>query len=70
MGMDMKGIVGKDIESGNEKLTLALLSQLMRNDIFNFIKNIKSDGKEITPDFMIEWANKKVSFFLFFFFYL
>jgi hypothetical protein len=60
LGLSMKGICGKDIEEGRENLTLALLGQLMRYDIFNFLKNLKYQGKEVTEAFMVDWANSRV----------
>eukprot|EP01119_Soliformovum_irregulare_P009434 TRINITY_DN2274_c0_g1_i1.p1 TRINITY_DN2274_c0_g1~~TRINITY_DN2274_c0_g1_i1.p1 ORF type:complete len:1305 (+),score=383.43 TRINITY_DN2274_c0_g1_i1:1367-5281(+) len=61
LGLPLPGICGKDIEQGHQQLTRALLSQLMRYDLLNFLKNIKFDGNDITEPMMIEWANKKVA---------
>lgn len=60
MGLQLKGICGKDIEEGRENLTLSLLSQLMRYDIFNLLNNLKYNGEEVTENTLIEWANAKV----------
>lgn len=72
LGISMKGIVGKDIEEGNDKLTKGLENlrfcsligkacvwQLMRYDVFNFLKSLRSGG-EITEEYIVDWANKRV----------
>jgi plastin-1 len=60
IGLQLKGICGKDIEEGRENLTLSLLGQLMRFDIFNLLNNLKYNGVEVTETTLIEWANVKV----------
>jgi len=48
-----------DIKSGTPKLILAIVWQLMRLQILNILKEL-GDGKAVTENDMIEWANKKV----------
>uniref|UniRef100_A0A2P2IX20 Uncharacterized protein MANES_12G054300 n=1 Tax=Rhizophora mucronata TaxID=61149 RepID=A0A2P2IX20_RHIMU len=56
-------IAGNDIVQGNKKLTLAFLWQLMRCNILQLLKNLRSHshGKEITDADILQWANTKVS---------
>ncbi|KAH0908521.1 hypothetical protein HID58_031842 [Brassica napus] len=55
-------IAGNDIVQGNKKLILAYLWQLMRYNILQLLKNLRShsNGKEITDVDILEWANAKV----------
>ncbi|KAJ4954349.1 hypothetical protein NE237_011132 [Protea cynaroides] len=55
-------IAGNDIVQGNKKLILAFLWQLMRYNILQLLKNLRSHShkKEITDADILEWANKKV----------
>ncbi|KAL6608034.1 hypothetical protein ACP70R_041097 [Stipagrostis hirtigluma subsp. patula] len=55
-------IAGTDIVQGNKKLILAFLWQLMRYNILQLLKNLRfhSNGKEITDNDILAWANKKV----------
>ncbi|XP_020171691.1 fimbrin-2 isoform X1 [Aegilops tauschii subsp. strangulata] len=55
-------IAGHDIVQGNKKLILAFLWQLMRYNILQLLKNLRfhSNGKEITDNDILLWANKKV----------
>ncbi|CAL4963454.1 unnamed protein product [Urochloa decumbens] len=55
-------IAGNDIVQGNKKLILAFLWQLMRYNILQLLKNLRfhSNGKEITDNDILAWANKKV----------
>jgi len=55
-------IAGNDIVQGNKKLILAFLWQLMRYNILQLLKNLRfhSNGKEITDNDILVWANKKV----------
>jgi hypothetical protein len=48
-----------DIKSGTPKLILAIVWQLMRLQILNILKEL-GDGKAVTENDMIEWANSKV----------
>jgi len=54
------GIGGEDINAGNKKLTLAVVWQMMRFFVLNFLKTISKGGKEITEDGIVRWANEKV----------
>jgi len=51
------GIGGQDIVDGNKNLTLALIWQLMRLHVISIIKSLSKDGKDITEDDMVRWAN-------------
>ncbi|CAO2177182.1 unnamed protein product [Urochloa humidicola] len=55
-------IAGNDIVQGNKKLILAFLWQLIRYNILQLLKNLRfhSNGKEITDNDILAWANKKV----------
>ncbi|KAI9120039.1 hypothetical protein K1719_009008 [Acacia pycnantha] len=55
-------VAGNDIVQGNKKLILAYLWQLMRYNILQLLKNLRSHshGKEITDADILEWANNKV----------
>ncbi|XP_062200465.1 fimbrin-2-like [Phragmites australis] len=55
-------IAGNDIVQGNKKLILAFLWQLMRYNILQMLRNLRfhSNGKEITDNDILAWANKKV----------
>jgi len=54
------GVGGQDIQSGNKKLTLAIVWQAMRHYVLNFLKHM-SKGKEVTEEDIIRWCNDKVS---------
>jgi len=54
------GIAGSDINDANKKLILALVWQMMRYFILNYLKRMSSGGKDITEDDIISWANSKV----------
>jgi plastin-1 len=51
------GIQGADITDGVKKLTLALVWQLMRDNIIQVLKSLSNDGKSVTDDDMVKWAN-------------
>jgi len=51
------GIGGTDIADGNKTLILALVWQLMRLHVISIIKSLSKDGKDITEDDMVRWAN-------------
>ncbi|XP_051134617.1 fimbrin-2 [Andrographis paniculata] len=55
-------IAGNDIVQGNKKLILAYLWQLMRYNMLQLLKNLRSHshGKEITDAHILTWANNKV----------
>jgi hypothetical protein len=54
------GIGGQDINAGNKKLTLAVVWQAMRYFVLNFLKKMSKNGREITEQEIISWANGKV----------
>jgi len=54
------GIGGTDIVDGNKNLTLALIWQLMRLHVISIIKSLSKDGKDITEEDMVHWANNTV----------
>jgi len=64
LGKDLKfslvGIGGQDIQTGNKKLTLAIIWQAMRMYVLNYLKTISKGGKDITEEDIINWANNKV----------
>ncbi|KAL5548515.1 hypothetical protein UlMin_003746 [Ulmus minor] len=53
---------GNDFVQGNKKLILAFLWQLMRFNILQLLKNLRSHslGKEMTDADILHWANRKV----------
>lgn len=56
-------VAGNDFVQGNKKLILAFLWQLMRFNMLQLLKNLRSrssQGKEITDADILKWANKKV----------
>ncbi|KAG7015552.1 Fimbrin-5 [Cucurbita argyrosperma subsp. argyrosperma] len=55
-------VAGNDIVQGNKKLILAFLWQLMRFNILQLLKNLRSysRGKEMTDGDILKWANSKV----------
>ncbi|XP_047979193.1 fimbrin-2-like, partial [Salvia hispanica] len=55
-------VAGNDIVQGNKKLILAYLWQLMRCNMLQLLKHLRSHshGKEITDADILEWANSKV----------
>ncbi|KAL8098695.1 fimbrin-4-like isoform X2 [Apium graveolens] len=55
-------VAGNDFVQGNKKLILAFLWQLMRFNMLQLLKNLRSrsQGKEITDTDILSWANDKV----------
>ncbi|KAL8226438.1 hypothetical protein R6Q57_016270 [Mikania cordata] len=53
-------IQGNDIVQGNKKLILAFLWQLMRYNMLQLLKHLRSRSHEITDDYILKWANRKV----------
>jgi len=56
-------IAGNDIVTGNKKLLLALVWQLMRFHTLKFLAEVqkkKFGGQEVTDAMIVEWANAKV----------
>jgi len=60
MHFSLVGIGGKDIQDGKKKLILALVWQLMRYHTIKFLSKLTMEGKTMTDDQIIEWANKRV----------
>jgi len=56
------GIAGSDIQAANKTLTLALVWQMMRFFILNYLNNISKSkgGKDITENDIVAWCNEKV----------
>ncbi|KAG4304782.1 hypothetical protein PORY_001835 [Pneumocystis oryctolagi] len=57
-GYSLVGIQGADIVDGSKTLTLALVWQLMRQNIIQTLKSLSKDGKDITDADMVSWCNK------------
>ncbi|KAL7590832.1 hypothetical protein Lser_V15G35594 [Lactuca serriola] len=57
-------VAGNDFVQGNKKLILAFLWQLMRFNMLQLLKNLRSHsngiGKEMTDSDILKWANRKV----------
>nr|XP_048336523.1 fimbrin-1-like isoform X1 [Ziziphus jujuba var. spinosa]XP_048336534.1 fimbrin-1-like isoform X1 [Ziziphus jujuba var. spinosa]XP_048336544.1 fimbrin-1-like isoform X1 [Ziziphus jujuba var. spinosa] len=55
-------VAGNDIVQGNKKLILAFLWQLMRFNMLQLLKNLRSHsrGKEMKDADILNWANRKV----------
>ncbi|KAE8675483.1 Fimbrin-3 [Hibiscus syriacus] len=53
---------GNDIVQGNKKLIVAFLWQLMRYNVLQILKSLRScsGGKDISNSYIIAWANRKV----------
>ncbi|XAR55300.1 hypothetical protein NMG60_11035337, partial [Bertholletia excelsa] len=62
LNLSLVNIAGNDIVQGNKKLIIAFLWQLMRFSMLGLLKNLRSysQGKEITDNDILNWANKKV----------
>ncbi|XP_011011608.1 PREDICTED: fimbrin-1-like [Populus euphratica] len=62
MKFSLVNVAGNDIVQGNKKLILAFLWQLMRYNMLQLLKNLRShsQGKEITDADILKWANNKV----------
>jgi len=66
LGKDLRfslvGIAGSDIQAANKTLTLALVWQMMRFFILNYLNNISKakGGKDITEADIVHWCNDKV----------
>lgn len=55
------GIQGADITDGNKKLILALVWQMMRDNVVQILESLSKNGKAISDQDMVEWANKTVA---------
>eukprot|EP01114_Cavostelium_apophysatum_P019727 TRINITY_DN6435_c0_g1_i2.p1 TRINITY_DN6435_c0_g1~~TRINITY_DN6435_c0_g1_i2.p1 ORF type:complete len:1368 (+),score=421.80 TRINITY_DN6435_c0_g1_i2:30-4133(+) len=53
-------IGGKDIHECNRKFLLSILWQCMRFHFFSILRNLRSEGKDITEADMLAWANSKI----------
>ncbi|KAL3364703.1 hypothetical protein AABB24_013471 [Solanum stoloniferum] len=60
--LSLVNVGGNDFVQGNKKLILAFLWQLMRFNMLQLLKNLRSRfrGKEIMDADILAWANKKV----------
>lgn len=57
VGYSLVGIQGADITDGNKKLTLSIVWQLMRDNITQILKSLSRDGRDVSDDDIINWAN-------------
>lgn len=55
------GVGGQDIYDGNLKLILAIVWQMMRFQVLTILKKLSKDGKPISEDQMISWANSQIA---------
>lgn len=62
MKFSLVNVGGNDFVQGNKKLILAFLWQLMRYNMLQLLKNLRShgQGKEITDRDILKWANMKI----------
>ncbi|KAK1416644.1 hypothetical protein QVD17_25759 [Tagetes erecta] len=62
LNFSLVNVAGADIVSGNKKLIIAFLWQLMRFSMLQLLKNLRThgQGKEITDADILQWANMKV----------
>ncbi|XP_021989518.1 fimbrin-5-like [Helianthus annuus] len=62
LNFSLANVVGDDIVSGNKKLIIAFLWQLMRFSMLQLLKNLRTHGrgKEITDADILQCANMKV----------
>ncbi|KAK9060402.1 hypothetical protein SSX86_021106 [Deinandra increscens subsp. villosa] len=62
LNFSLVNVAGNDIVSGNKKLIIAFLWQLMRFSMLQLLKNLRThgQGKEITDADILQWANTKV----------
>ncbi|RAL41864.1 hypothetical protein DM860_009046 [Cuscuta australis] len=60
--LSLVNVAGNDIVQGNKKLIVAYLWQLMRFNMLQLLRNLRShsQGKEITDSDILNWANDKV----------
>jgi plastin-1 len=59
-GMHIVGIQGSDIVDGTKTLVLGLVWQLMRLSINQTLASISPNGKGVTDQDMVRWANETV----------
>ncbi|XP_027941427.1 fimbrin-5 [Vigna unguiculata] len=62
LNFSLVNVAGNDFVQGNKKLLVAFLWQLMRYNMIQLLKNLRShsQGKEITDADILNWANNKV----------
>ncbi|KAK4439741.1 Fimbrin-5 [Sesamum alatum] len=60
--LSLVNVAGNDFVQGNKKLILAFLWQLMRFNMLQLLKKLRSrfQGKEVTDADILNWANRKV----------
>ncbi|KAL3851164.1 hypothetical protein ACJIZ3_013046 [Penstemon smallii] len=60
--LSLVNVAGNDFVQGNKKLILAFLWQLMRFNMLQLLKNLRSrfQGKGVTDADILNWANRKV----------
>ncbi|KAL1556227.1 fimbrin [Salvia divinorum] len=69
IGMKLKlslvNVAGNDIVQGNKKLILAFLWQLMRYNMLQLVKKLRTrfQGREVSDADILNWANRKVRSF-------
>lgn len=59
-GFSLVGIQGADIADGTRTLTLALVWQLMRENIIHTLQSLTKGGRAVTDQDMVRWANEMV----------
>lgn len=59
-GFSLVGIDGKDIYDGNEKLTLALIWQLMKAYTLSMLTRLAGTGHPVVEAEIVTWANNKI----------
>ncbi|KAL0362885.1 UNVERIFIED_CONTAM: Fimbrin-5 [Sesamum calycinum] len=62
--LSLVNVAGNDFVQGNKKLILAFLWQLMRFNMLQLLKKLRSrfQGREVTDADILNWANRKDSF--------
>jgi len=58
LGHKVVAIDGSDIYNANEKLTLAVVWQIMRSYTLNILERCSYDGKAASDPEIVDWANK------------
>lgn len=61
MKFSLVGVGGQDIQAGNKMYILAIVWQAMRYYILSILKRMSKDGKEVTENDVVNWANSKVT---------
>ena len=60
LGFSLPGTGGADFVEGNTKLLLGLSWQMMRYSCVILLKELSSNGKDVSDDDIIAWANERV----------